>query len=147
MPSISGTSMTLESPEKFKWFCHFRKIPTPLPESGQACQDPAQTVRHLSCTWLPASGQMADHSSPLSAEPQTQRPHGQAPQAPGSLLASQAQIAAVKFRLGIQQGAPETAPNGEHNSYKAERVLAPQTLWMEDHRILTMSLSSLLALE
>lgn len=27
MPSISGTSVTLESPEISKWFCHFRKIP------------------------------------------------------------------------------------------------------------------------
>lgn len=80
----------------------FQENSTLLSESGQACQDPAQTVRHLSLTWLPARVQMADHSSPLSAEPQTQRPCSQAQQAPAALPASQAQTAAVRLTSGIQ---------------------------------------------
>lgn len=56
---------------------------------------------------------MADRSSPLSAEPQTQRPRSQAHQAPAPLPASQAQTAAVRLTSGIQQGAPETAQDDE----------------------------------
>lgn len=82
LPSISGTSVTLESPERFTWFFIYKENSIPLPERGHACQAPAQTVRHFRHALLPKRVQMGNHNSLLTAEPQSQGSLGRASPAP-----------------------------------------------------------------